>query len=137
LEYGGIKVKQAAQIILWTLMFVAVAVAQQPPQPQGTQVVTPKAPYDSDKAQLAVKQETILQLTATADQKSFQDHMKDLQTQYQAEEQTLNVWIAKVRSDNGWDDTYNYDRAKDQWVHTPKVEAKKPEAPKPAEAPKK
>jgi hypothetical protein len=122
--------KRVAIIIgLTALMFGAAVVAQQPPAPQ---VANPKAPYSSDKAQLSVKQETILQLTANNDQAAFQAHIKDLQAQWQSEESKVIAWIEEVKKSNGWDDTYTYDRAKDQWTHTPKVEAKKP-----AEAPKK
>jgi hypothetical protein len=125
--------KRIAIIFGLTALMLGAAVAQQPPAqpPARPQVVTPKAPYDSDKAQLAVKQETILQLTATADQTAFQAHMKDLQQQYQAEEAKLIAWIADVKKVNAWDDSYTYDRVGDKWTHAPKAE------PKPAETPKK
>jgi esterase/lipase len=122
----------AAGIALGWLM-----AAQQPaPKPQEPQVVTPKAPYDSTKAQLLVTKEENLQLQANASQAAFQQQMKDFQDEWKAEEAALNAWIAEVKKANGWDDTYTYDRTADKWTHTPKVEAKKPEA-KPAEAPKK
>ena len=114
------------RVIILTAVFLAAftAFAQQP--------VTPKSPYDSTKAQLLVTKEENLQLKANAAQTAYQQSMKDMQAQWQAEEVSLTAWIAEVKKANGWDDTYTYDRAKDQWVHTPKVEAKKP-----AEAPKK
>ena len=114
------------RVIILTVMFLVAftAFAQQP--------ATPKSPYDSTKAQLSVTKEENLQLKANAAQTAFQQQMKDMQAQWQAEEVSLTAWIAEVKKANGWDDTYTYDRAKDQWVHTPKVEAKKP-----AEAPKK
>jgi hypothetical protein len=105
--------------IIFTLLFLAASavIAQQP--------VTPKAPYDSTKAQLSVTKEENLQLKANAAQTAYQQAMKDMQAQWQAEETALNAWTAEVKKANGWDDTYTYDRAKDQWTHTPKVEAKK------------
>jgi hypothetical protein len=129
------------RIVILTAAFVLAfaALAQQPPvqppaQPQG-QVVIPKTPYDSTKAQLSVAKEENLQLKANAIQVAFQQNMKDMQSQWQAEEAALNVWIAQIRRDNGWDATYTYDREKNQWVHAPKAEPK-PET-KSAEAPKK
>jgi hypothetical protein len=114
------------RVIILTAVFLAsfTAFAQQP--------VIPKAPYDSTKAQLSVTKEENLQLKATAAQTAYQQAMKDMQAQWQAEEASLTAWIAEVKKVNGWDETYTYDRAKDQWTHTPKVEAKKP-----AEAPRK
>lgn len=108
------------RVIILMLVFLAafVAFAQEP--------VTPKAPYDSTKAQLSVTKEENLQLKANAAQTSYQQAMKDMQTQWQAEEASLTAWIAEVKKSNGWDDTYTYDRVKDQWNHAPKVEAKKP-----------
>lgn len=114
------------RVIILTVMFLVAftAFAQQP--------VTPKAPYDSTKAQLSVTKEENLQLKASAAQTAYQQAMKDMQAQWQAEEASVTAWILEVKKANGWDDTYTYDRAKDQWVHTPKVETKKT-----AEAPKK
>ena len=114
------------RVIILTAVFLAAftAFAQQP--------VTPKSPYDSTKAQLLVTKEENLQLKANAAQTAYQQSMKDMQAQWQAEETALTAWTAEVKKANGWDDTYTYDRSKDSWVHTPKVEAKKP-----AEAPKK
>ena len=114
------------RVIILTAVFLAAftAFAQQP--------VTPKSPYDSTKAQLLVTKEENLQLKANAAQTAYQQSMKDMQAQWQAEETALTAWTAEVKKANGWDDTYTYDRAKDQWVHTPKVETKKT-----AEAPKK
>ena len=110
------------RVTILTAMFLTafVALAQQP------QTVTPKVPYDSTKAQLSVTKEENLQLKANATQMAYQQAMKDMQAQWQAEEASLNAWIAEVKKLNGWDDTYAYDRVKDQWTHTPKVEAKKP-----------
>ena len=130
--------KSFARIVVFVFLIVGGSTAQQPasqPAAQGPQAATPKEPYTSDKAQLSVKQEAILQLTASADQKAFQDHMKDLQTQWQAEEVKVNAWVEAVKKDNGWDETYTYDRVGDKWTHTPKV--KKPAETKPAAAPKK
>ena len=129
--------KRVVIIIGLAVLMLGAAVAQQPPAPPqpappaaAPQVVTPKEPYSSDKAQLSVKQQTILSMQAGADQAAFQAHMKDLQQQWQAEEVKVNAWIASVKKDNGWDDTYTYDRAGDKWVHTPKAETKPAEAPK-------
>jgi len=107
-------------VIIFTSVFLAAFTAF------AQQAVTPKAPYDSTKAQLSVTKEENLQLKANAAQQAFQQQMKEFQAQWQAEEASLTAWIAEVKKVNGWDDTYTYDRAKDSWVHTPKVEAKKP-----------
>ena len=114
------------RVIILTAVFLAAftAFAQQP--------VTPKSPYDSTKAQLLVTKEENLQLKANAAQTAYQQSMKDMQAQWQAEETALTAWTAEVKKANGWDDTYTYDRAKDSWTHTPKVDTKKT-----AEAPKK
>jgi hypothetical protein len=120
------------RILVFTALFLSayVAIAQQPPaQPQG-QTVTPKAPYDSIKAQLSVAREENFQLKANATQTAFQQQMKDFQAQYLAEETALTAWIADVKKSNGWDDTYAYDRAGDKWAHTPKAVTKSAEAPK-------
>jgi hypothetical protein len=89
------------------------------------QVIAPKVPYDSTKAQLSVTKEENLQLKANAAQLAFQAQMKDFQTQWQAEEAALTAWIGEVKKLNGWDDSYAYDRAGNKWTHTPKVEPKK------------
>jgi hypothetical protein len=126
-------VKSFARIVALTFLFICgyAAWTQQPPQPAPQpQVVTPKAPYTSDKVQLSVKQETILQLTANADQKAFQDHMQDMQTQWTTEEAKIKAWVEEVRKANKWDDTYTYDRAGDKWTHMPKAENKSAEVPK-------
>ncbi len=121
------------RIVLTIIFFAALPMFGQPapnPHPQlasDQKVATPKSPYSSDKVQLSVKQETILQLTANSDQKAFQDNMKDLQSQWQTEEEKILAWITDVKKTNGWDDTYTYDRVNDKWTH----------APKPSEAPKK
>ena len=115
-------------IILTAVFLTAIAAwTQQPPAPQA---VTPKAPYDSVKAQLSVTKEENLQLKATAAQASFQQQMKDFQAQWATEEATLTAWIADVKKANGWDDTYTYDRAGDKWMYTPKVETKPADTPK-------
>jgi DNA-binding PucR family transcriptional regulator len=93
---------------------------QQPAQTQG-QAVVPKAPYDSTKAQLAVAKEENIQLKANAEQLAFQQQMKEFQEQYNSEEASLNAWIESVRKINGWDASYIYDRAKDEWIHTAKA----------------
>ena len=112
------------RVIILTAVFLAAftAFAQQP--------VTPKSPYDSTKAQLLVTKEENLQLKANAAQTAYQQSMKDMQAQWQAEETALTAWTAEVKKANGWDDTYTYDRAGDKWVHTPKAETKPAEAPK-------
>ena len=123
--------KSLFRVISLTVLFVGTSAwAQHPPaQPQG-HVVTPKAPYDSTKAQLSVSKEENLQLKANAAQAAFQQQMADFSKQWQAEEASLTAWIAEVKKANKWDDTYTYDRAKDQWTHTPKAETKPAEAPK-------
>ena len=121
-----------AVIILFAALPMFGQTAPPPPAPQAAapQVVTPKAPYDSTKAQLSVTKEENLQLKANAAQAAFQAQMKDLQTQWQAEEASVTAWIAETRKANGWDDTYSYDRAGDKWTHTPKAEAKQADTPK-------
>ena len=126
--------KSFARVIAFTLLILAslVAASQQPAPPPAAapQTVTPKAPYDSTKAQLSVTKEENLQLKANATQAAFQQQMKDFQDKWKAEESSLIAWIAAVKKDNGWDDTYTYDRTNNEWTHTPKVEAKPAEAPK-------
>lgn len=118
------------RIIALIIVSASLAVAQQPPAPQ---LVTPKAPYDSDKAQLAYEKQKNAQLTANAATQAYQAQMKDLQGQWQTEEQVILAWVAEVKKANGWDDTYTYDREKDSWTHTPKPDKET----KPAETPKK
>ncbi len=129
-------VKSLLRIVALTCLFVCGygAVSQQPAAPQVTppdaQTVTPKAPYDNTKAQLSVTKEENLQLKANAATNAYQQQMKDLQTEWQTEEASLTAWIAQVKKDNSWDDTYTYDRAGDKWTHTLKVETKSADTPK-------
>lgn len=122
-----------------------VAVAQQPP-PQsapGSAPATPKVPYESSKAQLAYEKEKNLQLMAQNATTQYQAFMQDQQKKYADQEKALTDWMEAIRKDNGWDDTYSYDRDKDAWTHVPKPPvnppatppAAKPEPAKP-EAPK-
>jgi hypothetical protein len=115
------KMKSFTRIIVFTFLLSCwyAAWTQQP------QVVTPKAPYDSTKTQLTITKEENLQLKANAAQQAFQQQMKDMQAQWQADETSVNAWIADVKKANGWDDTYVYDREKDQWTHVVKEAPKK------------
>lgn len=122
------------------------AVAQQPPlttppppaPPQNApQPVTPKTPYDSAKAQLAYEKEKNLQLTAQTATAQYQTFMQDQQKKYADQEKSLADWMEAVRKDNGWDDTYSYDREKDAWTHTPKPPTPPAASPAKAEPPKK
>lgn len=122
----GIVVRAALQLSILILVILGTASvsAQQPPAPQAApQVVKPKAPYDSTKAQLAVTKQENLQLKANAATTAYQDQMKQFQADWRTEENFLTGWIEEVRKANGWDATYTYDQAKDEWVHTPKVKA--------------
>ena len=105
--------------------------ATPPPAPTGPQPakVEPKTPYDSTKAQLMVEKEKNLQLQSNAMTQQYQAFMQQFQGKYQEQEKVLTDWIATVKKDNGWDDTYTYDREKDQWTKAAKVEkpAVKPE----------
>ena len=116
--------------VLTCLCLFGFVVSAQTPPVAAPQTVTPKAPYDSTKAQLSVTKEENLQLKANAAQAAFQQQMKNFQAAWQAEEASLRAWIAHVKKSNGWDDTYVYDRTKNEWTHTPKADAKPTEAPK-------
>lgn len=115
-------------------MSIAMVTAQAPPaappaQP-AAQPATPKTPYDSTKAQLAVTKEENLQLKASALTSEYQKQLGDMRAQFADLDKQIQEWSDQVRKDNGWDATYQYDRQKDQWTHTPpapKVEEKKPE----------
>lgn len=85
--------------------------------------VTPKAPYESTKTQLFVEKEKNLQLQASQITASYQNQMKDFQSQYSDLEKKVGNWVEEVRKDNGWDQTYTYDRETDSWTHTPKPPA--------------
>ena len=123
--------KSLFRVIALTVLFVGTAaLSQQPPAPPQGQVVAPKAPYDSTKAQLSAAKQENLQLKANAAQAAFQQQMKEFGDQWKAEETALIAWIAEVKKANKWDDTYTYDRAGDKWTHTPKAETKPAEAPK-------
>ena len=125
--------KSFARIAVLTCLCIfgfAVSAQTPPAAAPAPQTVTPKAPYDSTKAQLSVTKEENLQLKANATQASFQQQMKDFQAAWQAEEASITAWIAEVKKSNGWDDTYAYDRATDKWTHTPKAEAKPADTPK-------
>jgi hypothetical protein len=137
------EVKAYRVLSLMIILIAAVASAQTPAPPQPAppaaplqQVVTPKTPYDSTKAQLMVTKEDNLQLKANAVTNDFQAQMKSFQVEWKAQEDLITAWVESVRKDNGWDKTYTYDRAKDQWTHTPAAPAPK-QKPAPAVAPKK
>jgi hypothetical protein len=54
--------------------------------------------------------------------------LKDLGDKYNTLDQSLNGWVGAVRTANGWDDTYTWDRESDTWTHTPKPAATPPQA---------
>lgn len=102
-----------------------LALAQQPAGPPSPPVpavvkVTPKAPYDSTKAQLWAEKQKNLQLQAVQLQAQYQAGVKDLGDKYNSITQSLDAWVGAVRTANGWDDTYTWDRDSDTWTHTPK-----------------
>ena len=132
--------KSVARILVFTAVLfgsiMAAAQAPKAPVPQAqpappvtpSQTVTPKQPYDSAKAQLANEKQKNFQLQYKEATEALQAQGQALQTQWQAEQKIKDDWVAQVRKDNGWDETYSYDFDRDVWTHAPK-----PATPKPAE----
>ncbi|MGA8730290.1 MAG: hypothetical protein WB608_16165 [Terracidiphilus sp.] len=109
------------RITLMTLLITSsLALAQQPPA-KPEPAVQPKAPYDSTKAQLAWEREKNFQLQANQMQQQLQKSMQELQAKYAGEEKQIVDWVAQVRKDNGWDESYTYDREQDKWTHAEKA----------------
>jgi hypothetical protein len=124
-----VKAVLRIMLLMFVFGFAYVALVQPQSAPQAA-VVTPKAPYDSVRVQLSVTRQENLQLKANAAQAAVQQEMKDFQAQWQTEESFITAWVAQVRKENGWDETYVYDRAKDSWTHEVKQPAESKPEPK-------
>ncbi len=128
----NLKVAAGMAAVLLTFAFdVHAQAAPKPALPVQTASVpvTPKAPYDSTRAQLLVEREHSAQLQAALLEEQYRQQLQadpnyqKLQTSFKASESDLNTWIAAVRAANGWDASYSYDRQADRWT---KTETKKP-----------
>jgi hypothetical protein len=99
----------------------AMAPAQQRPAPTTPQgvTVTPKAPYDSTRAQLYSTQMAKYALQFDASQRAFQEAQKELQAKYITSSKELQAWIDSVRKANGGGAEVVYDADKDQWLKYP------------------
>ena len=133
--------KSVARILVFTAVLfgsiMAAAQAPKAPVPQPAphvtppQTVTPKQPYDSTKALLANERQKNFQHQYKEATEALQAQGQALQTQWQAEQKIKDDWVAQVRKDNGWDETYSYDFDRDVWTHAPKPLAKPAETPQP------
>jgi hypothetical protein len=90
-------------------------------------VVKPKEPYTSDHGKLLYTEEQNLQLQSKLLADNYQQQLTQLQNQYANLEENKKIWESKVKADNGWDDSYQYDWDKDQWTHTVKEASNKSE----------
>jgi hypothetical protein len=115
------------------------------PKPE---VVKPKEPYDDRDAQLAAEVEKNLRLQYAGTERDLQDkiaalpQVQQLEAETAAAEQKLNAqfaeqqkalatWTDKVRKDNGWDASYQWNAATREWSHAaptpaPADQGKKP-----------
>ena len=115
------------KVILGLIFCGLTAMAQAP---------TPVIPSKYDKvdhltALLTLEKEKTLNLQVVAFQKNYDDTLNSARKQYTEYEQAINAWVERVRKENGWDASYNYDRSTDTWTHTITVQPKTAQ-PKPA-----
>lgn len=103
------------------------AAAPQPavdaPLPAAMAAVKPKEPYDSTKGQLYFEKMRNQALQAAQLQAQYAALRKQLQDEYEKEQQALDAWTGAIRKANGWDGSYRYDGARDEWTHTPATPA--------------
>lgn len=112
--------KSIIRIIAITMFLTGTALLAQAPAPAAKgEKVQPKTPYSSDRAQLAVAREELLQLRV-------QQLQQQIQQEYAQEENFLKSWEASVKAANKWGDDVTYDRATDAWYKAEKPAEVKP-----------